>query len=149
MSLDQAREQLARTVEGTTLAERWTPTWQKKQPGSPNRVQLGDIAIMSDPEKRVKKILLGPRAVEELFNAKGMTAEEFVQSFIDSHGIPKPERCRWQRGPSSPVHWSWKYISPHGYRLVIYENKSIEIRRTWCPVEPPGKRRKQTDESPR
>ena len=69
------------------------------------------------------EINLTAEVVNKMFNVADMSAENFVQAFIDAYKIPDmtPD---W----NGSINW-WEYTSPEGFKIKIYENKDIRIEK--------------------
>ncbi|MFP4501548.1 MAG: hypothetical protein ACLFTT_11160 [Candidatus Hydrogenedentota bacterium] len=101
------------------------------------RTGPGSWTMYTDGEGQVAAIFLYPNAVEALFNAADMSAEEFAQSFIDAYGIPEmqPEvdafdTIRAQITGRLDRTGDWAYVDrAHGWALTIRDNKEIRLER--------------------
>lgn len=73
--------------------------------------------IAAGLDKKVTYIKLRSDFVDTLFKTEGISGQKFTQTFIDSYHIPRMEG--FGNG--------WTYTSPNGYKIKIYQDKSILI----------------------
>ena len=86
----------------------------------------GIPAIEADENQNVKFIRIGPALSDKLFNTADLSANDFVQQFVKAYNLPSMKPFQQQFGDK--VLSGWEYLSPLGYRLRIYESKSINIK---------------------
>jgi hypothetical protein len=77
-------------------------------------------------EKKVYHIYIHNDIADKMFDAKGLSQEEFVQSFEHAHNIT----MRLKEKPSLPggsSSKSWEFESPHGYKVTIDAGHTIVV----------------------
>lgn len=79
--------------------------------------------VTAGPDRKTDSIHIGHLIVDKLFNSDGVEGKDFVQEFINSYRIPKMETQVDENGKLF-----WQFISTKGYKLTIFQNKSIEIK---------------------
>lgn len=79
------------------------------------------LCILADSNKKVNIIYLAAQLVDNLFNTSDLPAKDFVRKFMDSYNIPSMDVV----AGDDIVYW--RYVSPNGYKVEIYDDKTIRI----------------------
>ena len=96
------------------------------------------IFLQSDcsEERKVYYIYIHNDIADKMFDAKGLSQEEFVQIFENRHNIKMQFREKPNPSGSFPVR-SWEFESVHGYKVTISQGHTIRIeemaRKDSCP----------------
>lgn len=97
-------------------------------------LDLGTI-LVANADQEVVEIGLGTGLVDLWFNASDMSAQAFIQQFINSYSIPEMSPESSYNQFSESIDTSWHHTSPAGFKLTIYENKAISIERVASAAE--------------
>jgi len=84
------------------------------------------LSIEADADQNVTEICFGLDGSDKLFNTSDLNASQFAQQFVDAYHVPS--MTPFSAGASGSNLSGWEYLSPNGYRLRIYEDKSIRIK---------------------
>ena len=78
-------------------------------------------------DKKVFSISIHNDIADEMFDAKHLSQEQFVQAFGNAYGISMKlkEKPATSSGSDSR---SWEFESPHGYNITIIEGHTIIIK---------------------
>jgi hypothetical protein len=84
----------------------------------------GEIRFILDSNYRLKTLVLGYVAVNNLFKSYNMNSQEFAQQFANSYNIPE---FKHRQTPSGD--WQWVYTSPDSIAITITDEKDLIINR--------------------
>ena len=86
------------------------------------------IFLMSDcsEDRKVYSIYIHNDIADKMFDAEGMSQEEFVQAFERAHNISMRPKLKWDSPGGSPSK-SWEFESPYGYKVTINEGHTVLI----------------------
>ena len=101
------------------------------------RADAGSWTLFVDGNGNVAAIALSPGAVDALFNAGDMGAEEFAQSFMDAYGVPEMEPEVYEFDPIRAQitgrynrSTGWTHTDrENGWDLNILDTKGLTLKR--------------------
>lgn len=81
--------------------------------------------VQADETRKVSKIVLPGYLTDKLFNTADMRAADFAKEILNNYKIPELSPFSIDIGNSSMS--GWEYSSPEGFRIRVFEDKSIEM----------------------
>lgn len=85
------------------------------------------LSVESDYDNKVIRIFISLEVIQNLFNSKEISNEEFAQKFIDAYGIPK---LGVHTIPQSTL-GAWRYNDPNKYILTIIPHNIPPFGSKW------------------
>lgn len=87
--------------------------------------------VLSGEDRKVCRIVLPGYLTDTLFNTADMNARDFAKEILDNYKIPELSPFSINIGDSPVLNTmnGWEYSSPEGFRIRVFEDKSIEMIR--------------------